>query len=95
MNIDTSSLGLSPNFGHTVVDVGLVDYLGYVMRHVVDEGGIGRGDFCTVDCICRTIFDQKSEKCIDTVDEEDNDDTGNGEKDGETAPHDWRERGMS
>lgn len=95
MYVDTSPLGLPPDFGHTLVDVGLVYYLGYVLRHVVDQGRIWGGNLGTVDCVRRTIFNQEGEEGVDAVDQEDYDDTCDGEEDGEAAPHGGGDRSMS
>lgn len=95
MDVDTCPLGFPPDFGHTLVDVGLVYYLGYVLRHVVDQGRVRGGDLGTVDCIGRTIFNQEGKEGVDAVDQEDYNDTGDGEEDGEAAPHGGRDNKMS
>lgn len=95
MDVDTSPLGFPPDFGHTLVDVGLVYYLGYVLRHVVDQGRVRGRDLGTVDCIGGTIFHQEGKEGVDAVDQEDDNDTGDGEEDGEAAPHGGRDNKMS
>ena len=70
-------------------------YLGYVPGHIVDQRRVRGGDFGTVDCVCRAIFNQESQEGVDAVDEEDYDDTSDGKEDGEATPHGGRIESMS
>ena len=71
MQIQTALLRLPPSLGHSVIDVGLVNDLGYELGPVVDAWRIGGGDLCTVDGVGGAIFDEKGKEGEDGTDEED------------------------
>ena len=87
VQIYATLLSLSPNPRYAFVDVGLVYYLRYQLRHVGDRGRIGRWNFNTVDSIGRSIFNQESEEGRNLVDQEGDKGEINGEENGKATAH--------
>ena len=87
VQIDTTLLGFPPSLWNRIVHVCLVYYFRYQVRTIIDEGGIGRGDFGGMNCVGGAIFDQEGEEGEDGADEEEDDDNIDDEEDGEAASH--------
>lgn len=71
MQIHTAFLRLPPSLGHSVVDIGLVNDLGYELGPVVNSWRIRRRDLGTVNGVGGAVFDEKGEESEDGADEED------------------------
>jgi hypothetical protein len=73
--------------GNGFVDVGLMDYFGDELGHIIDQGRVRGGDLGAVDGIGRAIFDEEGEQGEDAAHEEGNDQDINDEEDGEASTH--------
>ena len=87
MQIHAALLCFPPSFGHSIVDVGLVDDLGYELRAVIDSWRIGGRDLCAVDGVGGAVFDKKGKECENRTDQKDNYTGIDYKKDGEATSH--------
>lgn len=71
MQIYATFLSLPPSLGHGVIDIGLVNDLGYELRPVVNAWRIRGRDLGTVNGVGGAIFDEESEESEDGADEKD------------------------
>ena len=58
-------LRLPPSQGHRVVDIGLVNNLGYELRAVVNSWRVRGRDLSTMNGVGGAVFDEKGEKSED------------------------------
>lgn len=72
MQIHTALLCFPPFLRHIVVDVGLVNDLGYELGPVINAWGIRGRNLGTVNGVGGTVFDEEGEESEDGADEKDN-----------------------
>lgn len=68
MQIQAALLRLPPSLGHGVIDVGLVDDLGYELGPVVNAGRIRGRNLCAVNGVGGAVFEEKGEESEDGTD---------------------------
>ncbi len=71
MQLDAALLCLPPSLGYRVIDIGLVNDLGYELGAVVDSGRIRGWDLGAVNGVGGAIFDEKGKESEDRTDEKD------------------------
>ena len=71
VQIQAALLGLPPSLGHSVINIGLVNDLGYALRQVIDSWRIRGRDLCTVDGVGGAILDEKGQESENRTNEKD------------------------
>lgn len=71
VQIQAALLRLPPSLGHSFINIGLVNDLGYALRSVIDSWRIRGGDLCTVNGVGGAILDEKGQESEDRTNEKD------------------------